>query len=160
MILDRHPDIPGKKLDSPLKFIGYWHSMIVQEDRYGIPLRTAHEFDRYESLFGECGLPLPHEWIDSTWDAAERALVAAYLKAHPVWESWRGNAFCRFDRCSDRCVPGYRDFTDGTYVWPEGFVHYIERHKVKPPQEFIDHVKSSLRVCMSDKREESTSEPA
>ena len=35
---------------------------------------------------------------------------------------------------------GGTDLSDGHYVWPFGFAHYVEAHGVKPPQEFIDHV--------------------
>jgi len=36
---------------------------------------------------------------------------------------------------------GCRDFSDGIYRWPEGFVHYVEKHSVKPPEDFIEHVR-------------------
>jgi hypothetical protein len=35
---------------------------------------------------------------------------------------------------------GSHDLTDGVFVWPEGYAHYIEKHDVKPPREFIEHV--------------------
>ncbi len=139
MILDFHPDAPGRKLDKPLKFLGYWHSMTVQEDRFGVPLKTGFEFDRYEEKFGPNALPLPHEWIDKSWDERERTQVVAYLRAQPAWEHWRGYSWCRFDGCGDRRM-GTTDRSDGTYVWPEGFAHYVEKHGVKPPDEFIRHV--------------------
>ena len=30
--------------------------------------------------------------------------------------------------------------TDGTYVWPEGYHHYVTKHGVKPPEHFLRHV--------------------
>jgi len=32
---------------------------------------------------------------------------------------------------------GHREFTDGTWVWPEGLVHYVERHGLPLPEEFL-----------------------
>jgi hypothetical protein len=41
---------------------------------------------------------------------------------------------------------GNKEFTDWAYYWPEGFVHYIEEHNVKPPKEFVDHVMKKEKV--------------
>jgi hypothetical protein len=30
--------------------------------------------------------------------------------------------------------------TDGTYAWPAIFAHYVERHHVRPPEEFVSHM--------------------
>jgi hypothetical protein len=35
---------------------------------------------------------------------------------------------------------GVSEYTDGIWLYPEGFLHYVRRHAVKPPQEFLDHV--------------------
>jgi hypothetical protein len=138
LILDFHPDCPGRKLDKPLKFLGYWHSVSVMEDKFGVPLKTGIDFDRYQERVGSA-MPLPHEWIDKSWNEAERQAVLAYLRVQPAWEHWRGYSWCRFDGCDNRRL-GTTDRSDGTYVWPEGFAHYIEKHGVKPPDEFIRHV--------------------
>lgn len=34
---------------------------------------------------------------------------------------------------------GTKDLSDGVWVWPEGFEHYIRKHHVKPGAEFIRH---------------------
>jgi hypothetical protein len=92
--------------------------------------------------------------VDTTWDEAQRAAVVTYLKTGETFESWRGSSWCRFKwrvsppeeeppryiGCDVPHLSGYRDFTDGTYVWPEAFFHYVEKHGVKPPNEFIQHV--------------------
>jgi hypothetical protein len=140
MILAFHPDIPGKQYDRPYKFLGYWHSVKVMGDKFGMVVSTCHGFDRYEEKFGPGALPLPNEWVDTSWDAAERERVVVYLKNAQTHESWRGNSFCRFEGCETTYLAGHRDLTDGTYVWPEAFHHYVDVHGVKPPQEFVDHV--------------------
>ena len=86
-------------------------------------------------------LPTPHDLVDEEWDPAERALVVEHLKAGGVHEVWQGYSWCRF-RCG---IPdaqlGVFDLTDGEWVWPAGFVHYVEVHAVKPPEAFLEHVR-------------------
>jgi hypothetical protein len=33
--------------------------------------------------------------------------------------------------------------TDGTYAWPATFAHYIERHHVRVPDEFVSHMRDN-----------------
>jgi hypothetical protein len=87
-------------------------------------------------------LPKAQDHVDATWDADERSLVAAYLLDEQFEnESYRGMSQCRF--CG--CFNGSRDYTDGTYLWPQGLAHYLIAHEVKPPQDFIDHVLAKRR---------------
>lgn len=81
----------------------------------------------------------PQDYVDKSWDTAQRNAVVEYLDfsaQSKVLYRWRGSSRCRF--CNIR--NGSQCFTDGTYVWPSGFGHYLMEHGVKPPQEFIDHV--------------------
>jgi hypothetical protein len=41
---------------------------------------------------------------------------------------------------------GRAELTDGVYVWPEGLAHYLEKHNVRLPKEFVQHVLSSPAV--------------
>jgi spore cortex formation protein SpoVR/YcgB (stage V sporulation) len=116
MILRFHPDLPGLVTD--LKFIGYWDA------------------EEYRAKLGN-DLPDPSNYIDEDWNATERALVIAHLTQGKHWEGWLGQSSCRFG-CS--LTNGSTDITDHTYVWPQGFAHYVEAHGVKPSQEFIDHI--------------------
>lgn len=145
MILDRHPStMSGPAWDAHvanrkkgLKYLGYWHSVMIDPVSM-MPVKTGHDYARYTATFGEKGLPLPSDWVDTTWDLSERAIVMLYLKgAGKVFEQWRGNSWCRFG-CPR--LKGSTDLSDGTYVWPEDFVHYVEVHGIKPPDEFIQHV--------------------
>jgi len=134
MILNCHPDQPGKK--TKLKFIGYWHAISVDPISL-MPTKLLYSFDHYANTFGEFGLPIPSDYVDQNWDYKERLAVMDHLESGKEYEAWKGYSSCRFGCIHDN---GSVDFTDGTYVWPEGFVHYIQVHGVKPPQEFIDHV--------------------
>jgi hypothetical protein len=93
--------------------IGYWHSI-------------------YEPMY-----PDPGHFVDDTWDNEEKEKIAAYLRSgHQMDYAFGGVSWCRF-RCGFRDL-GSLEFTDGKYLWPEGLVHYIEKHNVKLPQEVID----------------------
>lgn len=52
-------------------------------------------------------------------------------------ESYLGWAECRMPGCSKHI--GSKDLSDGVWVWPEGFAHYIREHRVRPDKEFIQH---------------------
>jgi hypothetical protein len=134
MFLDHHPDTPGRK--TSLKHLGYWHSVVIDSKSNGVVLKTGFSYESYEK---QGGLPLPSDWVDESWSSEERAKVVAYLKDGKAVEHWRGYSFCRFG-CEGHFEMGSTDLSDGSYVWPEGFSHYVEKHGVKPPEEFIQHV--------------------
>lgn len=108
---------PDQKTN-PLKAIGFWAWKL-----------------------GEGDLPWPGDFIDRSWSQAERATVVAYLKNAPTIEHWMGFSMCRL--CGEE--NGSTDQSDGTYVWPEGFTHYVEHHGVKPAKEFVEHAILRLR---------------
>jgi len=126
MIIQRHPDyIEDREEHLPgfgaLRAIGYWHS-------------------DYEP-----GLPDPEAFVDRSWDADERTAVIAYLRGGKEYIAWRGLSWCRFNCGIDDVAMGFRCLTDGTFIWPEGFAHYLEVHAVRPPDEFVRHVLARAR---------------
>lgn len=86
------------------------------------------------------GWPSPRRFVDDTWDADERDLVAEYLRRGFVARSFMGLSPCRFCERPN----GALELTDRTFVWPEGLAHYVADHAVRPPQQFIDHVLASI----------------
>lgn len=42
--------------------------------------------------------------------------------------------------CQETLDMGRGELTDGVYMWPEGLAHYLEKHNVRLPQEFVEHV--------------------
>lgn len=130
MIIDFHPDNPTIK--DGRKYIGYWHSITIDPKTLKLG-KPGHDFNQYQKF----GLPVPNAFIDNGWSPADRFKIVNYLKQGKVDNGWMGWSWCRFG-CPDDL--GSTDLTDGTYVWPEGFAHYVEKHGVKPPQEFLQHV--------------------
>lgn len=47
-----------------------------------------------------------------------------------------GHSYCRICEIENN---GYREKSDGVYLWPEGFLHYVTEHDLRPPKEFIEH---------------------
>lgn len=102
-------------MGTKLILIGYWHN------------RDSPNF------------PDPAWFVDETWDADERSKVISHLQTATYMPyACGGLSWCRF-RCGEKAM-GSREQTDGVYLWPEGLLHYIDKHNVKPPQQFIDHI--------------------
>lgn len=102
----------------PLKAIGYW-----QEP----------EFPEGETL------PHPQDLVNPFWRLDERAQIVAYLRAGKVAAQWRGYAQCRL--CPPGTALGSCDLTDGEWVWPQQLEHYVEKHSLFLPNEFIDSMR-------------------
>jgi hypothetical protein len=49
-----------------------------------------------------------------------------------------GYSFCRFVCGIADWDMGSADFCDGDWLWPEGLAHYVEKHSVRLPDEFIE----------------------
>ena len=82
-------------------------------------------------------LPLAQDFVDPSWSSSpERPVVLAYLKRGRVHEQWMGWSDCRLCGKSN----GTKCLTDGVFVWPEGFAHYVEAHGVRPDATFVDHI--------------------
>lgn len=74
--------------------------------------------------------------VDEAWDIAERAVVIDYLETAPQVRFYRGMSHCRVCHCFN----GSTEHSDGVYLWPQGYSHYLREHGVKPPAEFIAHI--------------------
>ena len=66
-----------------------------------------------------------------------------YLNSGKEYVYWMGYSYCRFECGIAHEKLGCRDLYDGTYIWPEGLVHYIEKHNISLPEFFIEHIKNN-----------------
>lgn len=94
----------------------------------------------------EPGWPDPRDFVDASWSADERREVAEYLSNGTVVVKSRGLSPCRFCGRDN----GHREFTDGTYQWPEGLAHYLWVHEVRLPVVVVTHIKSRLAGFKGD----------
>jgi hypothetical protein len=91
-------------------------------------------------------LPHPRSFIDLEWDSTERRAVLYYLEsAYRTPYICCGWSQCRFCQKPN----GTRDHTDGTFIFPEGLVHYIRKHSVRPEERFLEYMRS-LNFRMAD----------
>ena len=49
---------------------------------------------------------------------------------------------------------GAGEFTDGTYIWPEGLRHYVSAHSVRLPEEFVTHALTRRREIDENPRDQ------
>ena len=108
--------------------VGYWR---------GIP-RKSWRGDFLVCDYLDC--PDVKGFIDPTWDKDERKMVMDYLKEGMEQHRWCGYSTCRICGKHDN---GDACLTDGTWVWPNGLVHYLEKHDVRLPNEFVEWVKKN-----------------
>lgn len=83
------------------------------------------------------GLPRPQLLVGGV-AAPDRSILASYLRQGKVLVRYPEPSHCRF-ACGE-VEMGCADLTDGTFVWPEGLAHYVERHDVRVPARLLAHV--------------------
>lgn len=88
------------------------------------------------------GFPVPQNFVDTDWDTIEKNNVIRYLKGASVRAVYMGLSWCRFN-CGEIGM-GAHEYTDGYYCWPEGLAHYLEKHHVRLPGEFVRHALNNL----------------
>lgn len=154
MIQPRHPDVSRHPLEpwESLPAIGYWRvpvdpvalaeaqALVAGNGRARLGRVVAYgnpDFARWQidQMHVAAALPDPEDFVDFSWSTEERARVAAYLRAGAVVERWFGTSPCRICGCEN----GSTCLSDGVFVWPAGFAHYVEVHAVRPPPEFVAH---------------------
>jgi hypothetical protein len=124
------------------KRVGFWANNPPKEDgkSWGLVqyLRMEHEKSVQE-------YPIAQQHVDPQWaidNPVEWAAVVTHLRAGKEKDWYKGSSSCRL--CG--CINGSADMTDGEWVWPQGLLHYVIVHDVKPPnQEFIDHCVRELK---------------
>jgi hypothetical protein len=89
--------------------------------------------------------PKPQWLVQHGWHAEDLDRIIAYLRSGKEYLSYMGYSQCRFEDCQDACARqnGVSDITDGKWIWPQGLAHYIEKHSVILPEEFIDTMRSN-----------------
>jgi len=92
----------------------------------------------YWKSIHEPELPDPANFVDLNWNPHEKSIVLQHLKKGKAIADWMGLSWCRF-RCEESDM-GESCLTDGKYIYPEKLSHYIEKHNVRLPDDFIKHI--------------------
>lgn len=88
--------------------------------------------------------PEPNNLVKAEWiEPGDKARLVRYLLNGLVYESYRGYSYCRFNCGIDFQQMGSRDFTDGCWVWPEGLAHYVKKHDVALPNDFVQSCRAA-----------------
>jgi len=88
--------------------------------------------------------PLPSHAIHAEWDAAERERVITYLEQcyETGFMEPESHALCRLgcapEQVTDR---GAGCLTDGTWQFSASLLHYVRRHGLRPPEDFLSHMR-------------------
>jgi hypothetical protein len=114
-----------------LKAVGYWN-------HDGWPLSDSPPQGLVELT---AGFPHPSRLVDAIGMAIPDERMLRYLRSGHRRVSFLGFSYCRFG-CE--WIDGTSCVTDGTWVWPEGLVHYVEVHKVPLPDEFLATMRRHL----------------
>jgi hypothetical protein len=85
-------------------------------------------------------LPHPLDFEDVDWNEYERNNVIKILKTAYVHESWKGWSNCRI--CG--IMNGSQCMNYKGLIFPEGLIHYIKEHAVKPPDNILKHIYENL----------------
>jgi hypothetical protein len=96
-------------------------------------------------------LPMP---IGSGWLGQEAKTLAAKLEAVEKWakcEGYMGSSWCRLcPSTSPRGrMNGSHEYELDGWTWPEGLIHYIRIHNLKPSDEFIVFIERILEPTVS-----------
>ena len=87
----------------------------------------------------EPDLPHPGDFVDASWDATERRKVIEYLDdAYQISMFSFGPSWCRMGCAGVPEDIGTEDLTDGVWLFPEGLVHYVRHHAVRPSEAFLE----------------------
>jgi hypothetical protein len=87
-------------------------------------------------------LPHPGDFVDASWDAEERRKVIEYLDdAYQISMFSFGPSWCRMGCAGFPKDIGTQDLTDGVWLFPEGLVHYVRHHAVRPAEAFLEHLR-------------------
>jgi hypothetical protein len=116
--------------------VGFW------ADRRGGDTSTTSTTTKRQEV--EASRRMPQEWVDEDWARENYRMIstclvpflrAGYIESYEIGYSW-----CRFPECSAGGTKelGCATQTNGVFVWPEGFSHYVLKHNVRPPAELVD----------------------
>lgn len=94
------------------KLIGFWANKEGDSSQLPYPIKNTFEDNRLLEM------------------------TANYLDNGEKINHYLGFSCCRI--CGERL--GTSDCSDGTYVWPEKLSHYLIKHKVSLPLNFVNHI--------------------
>lgn len=97
-----------------------------------------------ESFPGDDNERWPHSrYFVGQWDDHDKKEILEYMAQAVVIEeppSWDGYKYVIHCQMCGFVVDG-SIVTDGQWQWPATFSHYVEKHDIVPPKEFVDSIR-------------------
>lgn len=97
---------------------------------------TNRWFGEWKSEY-DTSLPDPRSFVEKNWSVDEREKVSSYLSRGVAVAVTIMRVPCQM--CSAEFDAIY--LSDGIWVWPAWLPHYVACHSVKPPDEFLKHMR-------------------
>lgn len=84
---------------------------------------------------------MPNPKSLGSWQLSDKTMfeLINYLLQCPMFCSYWGMSWCRFECGTSDWEMGNAEYTDGKFVWPQGLIHYLLVHRIQLPKKFIDH---------------------
>ena len=111
-------DMSDKEIEDMLKRWDKW------KPRLGGLIRIGFWYDVHPD---NIGYPKVNDFVDNNWDSESKQKVVAHLKKSFSVGAYMGHSECRICGCAN----GSADHTDGHFLFPEGLLHYVEKHNVR-----------------------------
>jgi hypothetical protein len=117
--------------------IGFWResplTRLLEEPRH-----SQSYIQKMKAKYEDFVEIQPHCLIDETfWETHNKEGVVNYLKKGTMLSAYMGFSNCRL--CDN--MLGTKDLSDGFFVWPEQFDHYITEHNLVIPEYFYEYIK-------------------
>ena len=91
-----------------------------------------------------CPAILPERRMIS--DPEEKEKIRGYLQSGAVLQALAGRAPDLFDPDRGNVVPA-NTLTDGTWIWQDGMVYYLDKYDLGPEPEFLEHMAAAGFQC-------------
>ena len=110
-----------------------------KQPNYGQQLTKMYEDDgreRKEGFWDADNIPWPNEkpWKGQFTFLKKLRNLENSNEVNSV--VYRGFSSCRLCKCAN----GSKEYEYKNWTWPEGFMHYVEAHNVKPTPRFIKFI--------------------
>ena len=96
----------------------------------------------YSYEHGDQSLPKLEDLVSDIADP-EKSLIISYLNTHCILAC----SGIRYDEITPGKVIGAGNvFSDGTYIWDDALINYVERYNIPLPKEFREHILQNYLV--------------
>src|SRR5262249_51379125 len=108
-----------------LKLLGYWAPL---KDGSGVSGSCEDEHVPWPDI---------RRAVCAGWQTDDRQQLVTYLHNGHRCGGALGFSACRFRCRVNYGALGNGELTDGEWIWPEGLPHYVQRHAIRLPEEFV-----------------------